>query len=70
MVEKVVKAVIAQRTAWAWALIVGFFLVLVGHAPVVPILLGCLLAVAASAWHSRSAQGVEAPVYKEFKARR
>ena len=37
-----------QRQVWAWALIVGLLLVLVGHAPVFPVVGGCALAVAFS----------------------
>jgi protein-S-isoprenylcysteine O-methyltransferase Ste14 len=35
-----------QRLAWSCAIIVGLFLVLVGHAPALPVLMGCVLAVA------------------------
>ena len=34
-----------NRQVWAWAVIVSLFLILVGHAPVLPIVSGGLLAV-------------------------
>lgn len=34
-----------NRQIWAWAVIVCLFLIMVGHAPVVPILTGGMLAV-------------------------
>ena len=34
-----------NRQVWAWAIIVCMFLIFVGHAPVVPIIMGGLLAV-------------------------
>jgi len=34
-----------NRQVWAWALIISLFLILVGHAPVMPIITGGLLAV-------------------------
>jgi predicted PurR-regulated permease PerM len=41
-----------QRLAWSWALIVGLFLVWWGHAPVLPVVLGCLFAVAIAMFRS------------------
>jgi len=35
----------AQRLAWSWAIVIGLFLTLWGHAPVLPVIVGCLLAV-------------------------
>jgi hypothetical protein len=34
-----------QRLAWSCAIIVGLFLVLVGHAPALPVFAGCILAI-------------------------
>jgi hypothetical protein len=34
-----------NRQVWAWAVIISLFLILVGHAPVLPIITGGLLAV-------------------------
>lgn len=45
-----------QRMAWSWAVIIGLFLVVGGHAPVLPVVAGCLLAVGVSvlrAWPHR-----------------
>jgi hypothetical protein len=44
-----------QRLAWSWAVVVGLFLVIVGHAPILPVMEGCFLAVGISvlrAWPS------------------
>jgi len=44
-----------QRLAWSWAVVIGLFLVVVGHAPILPVIAGCLLAVGISvlrAWPS------------------
>jgi hypothetical protein len=38
----------AQRLAWSCAVIVGLFLVLVGHVPFFAVVAGCILAVAIS----------------------
>ena len=48
-----------QRLAWSCAMIVGLFLVLVGHAPTVPVFMGCVLAVALSflrSWYRGTVQ--------------
>lgn len=37
-----------QRLAWSCAVIVGLFLVFIGHVPFFPVLAGCLLAVTLS----------------------
>jgi hypothetical protein len=34
-----------NRQVWAWAVIISLFLIFVGHAPVLPIITGGLLAV-------------------------
>ncbi len=44
-----------NRQVWAWAVIVCLFLILVGHAPVVPILTGGLLAVVITSLRALSA---------------
>jgi hypothetical protein len=54
MVHRIVESIKKQRMAWAWSLIIGLFLVLVGHAPVIPVITGCALAIAYSTWRSRS----------------
>lgn len=48
-----------QRMAWSWAVVIGLFLVVLGHAPVLPVIAGCLLAVGISvmrAWPRVSAK--------------
>ena len=54
MVHRIVESIKRQRMAWSWSLIIGLFLVLVGHAPVIPVIIGCALATAYSTWRSRS----------------
>ncbi len=43
-----------ERMAWSWAVVIGLFLVFAGHAPVLPVIAGCLLAVTMSALRSIS----------------
>ena len=43
-----------QRLAWSCSVLVGLFLVLIGHIPIFPVLTGCLLAVAFSAVRARA----------------
>lgn len=43
--NKILEAFKQNRQIWAWAIIVCMFLIFVGHAPVLPILMGGLLAV-------------------------
>jgi hypothetical protein len=54
MIHKIIESIKKQRMAWSWSLIIGLFLVLVGHAPVVPVITGCALAIAYSTWRTRS----------------
>jgi hypothetical protein len=42
----IVAAIKKQRLVWSCALLVGLFLLLVGHLPTVPVLAGCALAIA------------------------
>jgi hypothetical protein len=48
MLDTLLDVLKKQRMAWSWALIVGLFLVVAGHAPVLPVIAGCLLAVGIS----------------------
>jgi hypothetical protein len=34
-----------QRLVWSWAVIMGLFLVVVAHAPIFPVIVGCVLAI-------------------------
>jgi hypothetical protein len=45
MVEKIVASFKQQRLVWSWALIIVLLLVFVGHAPVLPVVLGGGLAI-------------------------
>jgi len=61
MNRTIIEQLKQQRQAWAWALIVGLLLVLVGHAPVFPVVGGCALAVAASTLRSNFKSKLSAP---------
>jgi hypothetical protein len=54
MIHTIMESIKKQRMVWAWSVIIGLFLVLVGHAPVLPVITGCALAIAYSSWRSRS----------------
>jgi hypothetical protein len=44
-----------QRIAWSCALLVGMFLCVFGHAPVLPVVAGCLVAMGITILRSRRA---------------
>jgi len=50
-----------NRQVWAWAVIISLFLILIGHAPVLPIITGGLLAVLVTSLralsHARKSRG-------------
>jgi hypothetical protein len=48
MFDTLLEILKKQRMAWSWAVIVGLFLILLGHAPVLPVIAGCALAIAIS----------------------
>jgi hypothetical protein len=48
MLETLLETLKKQRLAWSWAVVIGLFLVALGHAPVVPIIAGCCLALGIS----------------------
>ena len=52
MTDRFFETVKKQRLAWSWAVIVGLFLILLGHAPVFPVIAGCALAIAISTLRS------------------
>ncbi len=52
MFDTLLETLKKQRMAWSWAVIVGLFLVLLGHAPVFPVIAGCGLAIAISTLRS------------------
>ena len=45
MLDTLIDVLKKQKMAWSWAVIVGLLLVVVAHAPVLPIVAGSLLAV-------------------------
>jgi hypothetical protein len=55
----------AQHLAWAWAVVIGLFLTFWGHAPVLPVIMGCLLAVAIAVLRSLSRPAAKAMVRKD-----
>jgi len=44
-----------NRQVWAWAVIVSMFLIFIGHAPVLPIITGGMLAVVITSLRALSA---------------
>lgn len=46
-----------QRVVWSCALLVGMFLTVFGHAPVIPVVAGCILAIVMATLRSRSGAG-------------
>jgi hypothetical protein len=54
MMDTLLETLKKQRLAWSWAVIVGLFLVVVGHAPAFPVIAGCALAVGISILRSKS----------------
>ena len=44
-----------NRQVWAWAVIVSMFLIFIGHAPVLPIVTGGMLAVVITSLRALSA---------------
>ncbi len=54
MIDTLLETMKKQRLAWSWAVVVGLFLVLLGHAPVFPVIAGCALAIAISTLRSAS----------------
>jgi hypothetical protein len=60
MTQKLFEAVKRQRLAWSCAIIVGLFLTVYGHAPVLPVAAGCILAIGFAvlrAWPGAAARG-------------
>jgi len=52
VINSIVAAIRKQRLAWSFAVIIGLFLVLVGHAPLLPVIAGCVLAIGISTLRS------------------
>jgi hypothetical protein len=59
MMDTFLETLKKQRLAWSWAVVIALFLVFFGHAPVLPVIAGCILAVCVSvmrAWPHRPAK--------------
>jgi hypothetical protein len=54
MISTLVEILKKQRMAWSWAVVIGLFLIIAGHAPILPVIAGCLLAVTMTALRSVS----------------
>jgi hypothetical protein len=54
MIKALIETLKNERMVWSWAVVIGLFLVFAGHAPVLPVIAGCLLAVTMSALRSTS----------------
>ena len=60
MLRTIFEVARQQRLAWSCAILVAMFLALFGHAPALPVIGGCLLAVAIAilrAWPAAMARG-------------
>jgi hypothetical protein len=60
MIRTVFEAAKQQRLAWSCAVLVGLFLTVYGHAPVLPVVGGCILAIGIAvlrAWPGTAARG-------------
>jgi hypothetical protein len=44
-----------QRVAWSCALVVSMFLCVFGHAPILPVIAGCLVAIGITILRTRTA---------------
>ncbi len=60
MMQAVVEVAKQQRLAWSCAIVVGLFLTVFGHAPVLPVVAGCVLGIGIAvlrAWPRASSRG-------------
>ena len=60
MIRTIFEAAKRQRVAWSCAILVGLILTVWGHAPVLPVLGGCVLAIAVAvlrAWPAAADRG-------------
>ena len=60
MIRTVWEAAKRQRLAWSCAIVVGLFLIVIGHAPILPVIGGCIFAIAFAvlrAWPSPARGG-------------
>lgn len=59
MMDRLLETLKKERLSWSWAVVIAIFLVFFGHAPVLPVIAGCILAVGISilrAWPHRPAK--------------
>lgn len=59
--ETVLRVMKQQRMVWSAAILVGLVLVLVAHAPVIPVIVGCFLALVITALRSISSGAKDGP---------
>ncbi|HYU47793.1 MAG TPA: hypothetical protein VEK84_16650 [Terriglobales bacterium] len=57
MMQTIFETMKQQRVAWSCALLVGMFLTVFGHAPVLPVAAGCILAIGMATLRARSGAG-------------
>jgi hypothetical protein len=60
MMQTVLEVVKQHRLAWSSAIVVGLFLTGYGHAPVLPVVAGCILAIGMAvlrAWPRAASRG-------------
>lgn len=69
MIHTIFESIKKQRLVWSWAVIVGLFLVVMGHAPILPVIGGGALAIIITTLRSAS-QGQPKPWQREIRARR
>ncbi len=65
MVETAMRVMKQQRLVWCAAILVGLVLILVAHAPVFPVIAGCLLALAITTVRSVLRNSKNVPVRKQ-----
>lgn len=65
MFRRVYEITTQQRLAFGAALIAAVLLILVGHAPVIPVIAGCALAVGVSILRSRSRIRKQTPLRRQ-----
>jgi hypothetical protein len=62
MIETLRETLKKQRLTWSWAVIIGLFLVVLRHAPILPIIAGCCLAVGISVFRAWPRVAIKPPI--------
>jgi len=60
MMQALFEVAKQQRLAWSCAIVVGLFLTVYGHAPVLPVVVGCVLGIGFAvmrAWPGSATRG-------------